>query len=57
LGLPVVNHVLDKNPIPFPANIIPLFTMTNIVIDYYDDYIFVGMTPIFKAPSETIFLQ
>jgi len=53
----VVNHVLDKNPIPFPANIIPLFTMTNIVIDYYDDYIFVGMTPIFKAPSETIFLQ
>ena len=57
LGLPVVNHVLAKHPIPFPANIIPLFTMSNIVIDYYDDYIFVGMTPIFKGPSSALFIQ
>lgn len=59
LALPVVNHVLAKNPITIPARIIPLFEFSNLTLDYFDDYIYAGMTPKFIAPTsnEGVFIQ
>jgi hypothetical protein len=43
LALKFINPFLAQHPVPFPGNIIPIFQMHNLVLDYYDDYVFAGM--------------
>lgn len=51
IALPVVNNLLADHSIPFPSNIAGLFELSDLVLDYYDGYIYAGATPTFIAPS------
>jgi hypothetical protein len=45
--MPHINRLLIKNSIPLPGNSADLFELTNLSIEYFDNYFFVGITPIF----------
>ena len=34
-----------------PRNILGLFELTNLVLGYYDSYLYVGYTPVFMPPA------
>lgn len=54
IALPIINKVLASHVIPFPSTIIPIFELSNLTLDYYDNYIYAGATPTFIAPSKDI---
>lgn len=51
LALKFINPFLASHPIPFPGNIIPVFQMHDLVLDYYNGYVFAGMSVTFLAPQ------
>ena len=52
-GRPFVNFILSLSPIPIPNNFFGLFELKDLVIDYFNDYIYAGATPIFLDPLQT----
>jgi len=53
-GQPFINHVLSKHQIMIPSNIFGIFALQDLVLDYYNDYIYAGATPIFLDPSQKL---
>jgi len=51
LGLPFLNILLTKYPIPIPSNILGIFELSDLTIGYHDNYIYAGATPTFVGPS------
>lgn len=47
-----INTFLAKKTIPMPRNILGLFELTNLVLGYYDSYLYVGYTPVFMPPAD-----
>ena len=37
-----------------PSNIFGIFALQDLVLDYYNDYIYAGATPIFLDPSQKL---
>ena len=56
LGLPIMNAILAKHLIPIPSNIGGLFMLSDAVLGYHDNYIYVGATPTFIGPSADLTL-
>jgi len=54
LAKPLINKLLAAHAIQFPHEVLGLFQLTELVITYYDDYIYVGMTPAFKKKREAL---
>lgn len=51
IAKPIINGLLAAHPIPFPTNVFGLFNLEAMTLDYYDDYIYAGITPVFVGPS------
>ena len=47
-----INNALSS--LVIPENVLGVFTLSDLVIDYYDGYLFGGATPTFIAPALTI---
>lgn len=50
---PMINSDLANDLITVPSNL-GLFQMTNLTLGYYQDYLYVGMTPVFVAPATAV---
>lgn len=46
-----INNWLAGLPIVIPSQIGNIFTLSNLTIEYFDDYIYAGATPTFIAPA------
>jgi len=53
LFTPYINKQLQNHSFTVPSNIFGIFTLSNLTIGYYNDYLYLGMTPTFIAPSYT----
>lgn len=49
--MPHINTYLNKVPIVIPSNIAGLFELSDLTIEYFDNYIYAGATPTFIPPS------
>ena len=47
---PIINADLRNNTFLVPSNF-GIMTLTALTIGYYNDYIYLGMTPVFKMPT------
>lgn len=47
---PFINKVLDANPVELPTRW-GLFDLTELELVYHDDYLFLGVTPVFNPPA------
>jgi len=53
--IPVLNTFLEKLHVQFPDNILGIFTLDDLNLAYYDNYIYLGATPTFLPPTVTAF--
>jgi len=51
IGLPIMNLILAKHPIPVPSNIFGLFELSDLTLAYFDNYIYAGATPTFTGKT------
>ena len=51
LLVPEVNKFVSKYQVPIPQDILNIFILTDLFLEYKDGYIFGGATPTFLAPS------
>ena len=52
--LPLLNVFLSKFNVSIPSNILGIFELSNLNLDYFDGYIYAGATPTFLSPREEI---
>merc|ERR1719389_1628022 len=56
IAKPFLNRLLANKPIQLPKTaIFGLFRLENLTLNYYNDYIYAGVTPIFIAPQSAEF--
>lgn len=48
---PFLNSYLATQTFTFPSNILGLFVLQSLTLSYYNNFIYVGMTPIFVGPA------
>jgi hypothetical protein len=48
---PIINKDLQSHSFTVPSNIFGIFVLSNLTIGYYNNYIYLGMTPTFIAPA------
>ena len=48
---PIINKDLQNHAFTVPSNIFGIFILSNLTIGYYNNYIYLGMTPTFIAPA------
>jgi hypothetical protein len=46
---PIINNDLANDTITVPSNL-GFFTLTNLTLGYYNNFMYIGMTPVFNAP-------
>lgn len=51
LFTPIINKDLAAHTFTVPSNVGGIFILSNLVISYYDNYIYFGMTPTFITPA------
>jgi hypothetical protein len=51
LFTPTINKDLAAHTFTVPSNVGGIFILSNLVISYYDNYIYFGMTPTFITPA------
>lgn len=51
LFMPYINTHLMAHSVPVPHNVFGIFTLSDLAIGYYDQYIYLGMTPTFLPIS------
>jgi hypothetical protein len=51
--VPLVNSVLSKFDVVVPSNILGVFVLSDLYLEYYDGYTYFGVTPTFLPPSTT----
>jgi hypothetical protein len=51
LFMPYINNHLQDHAFTVPSNIFGIFTLSNLTIGYYNDYLYLGMTPTFITPT------
>jgi hypothetical protein len=49
--MPFINKNLLSHSFTVPSNIFGIFILSNLQIGYYNNYIYLGMTPTFIAPA------
>ena len=54
LFLPLINKELQSYTITVPNNIFGLFLLSDLTIGYYNNFIYLGMTPTFLAPASAV---
>lgn len=53
LLVPSLNNFIQKYAFPIPQNILGIFTLNGLFLEYADGYIFAGATPTFLPPTPT----
>ena len=48
---PIINKDLQLHTFTVPSNIFGIFILSNLTIGYYNNYIYLGMTPTFIVPA------
>lgn len=48
---PLVNKKLEDQTITVPSNIGGIFELSDLYVEYYDQYLYGGATPTFIAPT------
>lgn len=51
LFTPVINGDLQNHPFQVPSNVFGVFVLSELTIGYFNDYLYIGMTPTFVAPG------
>ena len=51
LLVPEINKFVSKYQVPIPQDILNIFTLSDLFLEYKDGYIFGGATPTFLAPT------
>merc|ERR1712151_1335781 len=49
--LPILNMFLSKFQVPIPSDIFGIFQLSDLVLEYFDGYIYAGATPTFLPPQ------
>lgn len=49
--MPALNSFIKKYVVPIPQNILGVFQLSDIFLQYNDGYIYAGATPTFLPPS------
>ena len=49
--LPLLNIFLSKFHLQFPSDIFGIFQLSDLVLEYFDGYIYAGATPTFLPPA------
>jgi hypothetical protein len=57
--VPLVNNILVQYNVTVPNEIMGVFTLSDLFLEYYDGYTYLGATPTFLPPSNTaqLFVQ
>jgi hypothetical protein len=56
--VPFINDWLNQFEVSIPDNILGIFSLSDLYLEYFDGYIYGGATPTFIAPTEShIFVQ
>lgn len=56
--VPIINSILTKFEVTLPSDILGLFTLSDLNLEYYDGYTYFGATPTFIAPTHSqLFVQ
>ena len=50
---PIINKDLQQHPLTVPSDIFGIFLLSDLTIGYYNNYIYLGATPTFIAPTQT----
>jgi len=48
---PIINRDLQTHTFTVPSNVFGIFTLSNLTIGYYNNYIYLGLTPTFIVPA------
>lgn len=48
---PIINQILSGHALKVPTHLGKYFVLSDLVIGYYNDYFFIGLTPTFVGPS------
>lgn len=51
LAIPFMNSKLANLVISLPTHVLGYFDLVDMTLSYYDDYIYVGITPLFVPPA------
>ena len=51
LFTPFINMKLDNKVIQLPTHVLGYFDLVDMTLSYYDDFIYVGITPLFVPPA------
>ena len=51
LGIPLINVFLERYELPIPSDIFGIFQLSDLVLEYFDGYIYAGATPTFLPPG------
>ena len=51
LFMPYINRHLALHSVKVPSNIFGIFLLSDLSISYFDQYIYLGMSPTFLAPA------
>jgi hypothetical protein len=51
---PIINSDLAADTFTVPSNVFGVFQLTNLTLGYYQNYLYVGMTPVFIAPVSAV---
>ncbi len=49
--MPHINSYLNTVPINVPSNIAGIFELSDLTLEYFDNYVYMGATPTFIPPS------
>jgi hypothetical protein len=49
--MPHINAWLVNTPVTIPSNIAGIFELSNLTLEYFNNYVYVGATPTFIPPS------
>ena len=52
-----LNPYFAENPFEVPSNIAGIFELSDLYLGYYDDYVYVGATPTFLAPTDLYYIE
>jgi len=49
--LPEINANIQKHPLTVPSEIFGIFTLSNLEIGFFNNYVYLGATPTFLPPA------
>lgn len=51
IALPLLNHKLVNKQIAMPTHVLGFFDLVDMTLSYFDDFLYIGITPLFVPPA------